>query len=661
MISMETKKTKFKTKRSIRFKIMLMTNIIVIAVMIVCSLILRYSMNSLTKSILIDVLQPMAKQSSKAVESNIHLMADRIMGIATDSRLMLGGSNYVNVQEVLADAINTYELYGIGIYGMDGRCRGAKGDIYENLSETSWFNVLKESDNMTIADPVITDSYIGIPMAMPVKYNGRTNLYLAGIYKYDLLREVLASIHIGHNGKALIINNKGKIVGHLQEELVRKETNIYDLDSGKEARSIFDSMAARETGSAEGVVNGEDSYVSYCPVRGTGWSFAVEVPKNDYMEQTNIALYNTIVGTFVTLIVALLGIWIVTTVISNQLKKAITRMNKFSNGDLKSPIEVKSSGDEIEILSLSLKTTVENINGYITEIRNVLENISDGNLAVSADGDYHGDFVVIGESPTDITESLNNVMKQTSETAYQLAGTAQNMEDQSREMHQAAEAQTDTMLGLDSEVDIIKKNLEQVTDNTKQTHKSAYDIAAQISEGGRKMKELKEAMDAIECNAEDINKISKVIEGISQQTKVLALNATVEAARAGEAGAGFAVVAQEVRKLAEKSEEEAKNTVSMIAQAGVLIRRGAELTEETAIALEEISKSSDEVTRIAGCLAEAVDVQEASLNEITGKIDELSAITALNLQCAQNTKSASAGLKSESLKLQKLLSRFRFH
>ena len=113
---METKKTKFKTKRSIRFKIMLMT-----AVMIVCSLILRYSMNSLTKSILIDVLQPMAKQSSKAVESNIHLMADRIMGIATDSRLMLGGSNYVNVQEVLADAINTYELYGIGIYGGEQR------------------------------------------------------------------------------------------------------------------------------------------------------------------------------------------------------------------------------------------------------------------------------------------------------------------------------------------------------------------------------------------------------------------------------------------------------------------------------------------------------------------------------------------------------------
>lgn len=661
MRSVETKKTKFKTKRSIRFKIMFMTNIIVIAVMLVCSVILKYSMDSLTKSILIDVLQPMAKQSSKAVESNIHLMADRIMGIATDSRLMLQGSNYRNVQDVLTDAINTYELYGIGIYGMDGRCRGAKGDIYKNLSETSWFEVLKESDNMTIADPFITDSYIGIPVAMPVKYNSKTNLYLVGIYKYDLLREVLASIHIGHNGKALIINSEGKIVGHLQEELVRKEANIYELDSGKEAHSIFDSMAARETGSTEGVVNGEDSYVSYCPVRGTGWSFAVEVPRKDYMEQTNFALYNTIVGTFLTLIAALSGIWIVTTVISGQLKKAITRMNKFSYGDLKSPVEVKNSGDEVEILSISLKTTIENINGYITEIRKVLENISDGNLDVSTHSDYHGDFIVIGESLTNITGSLNNVMKQTSETAYQLANTAQNMEDQAKEMHQAAETQTNTMLGLDSEVEVMKKNLEAVTDNTKQTHKSAYDIAAQISEGSRKMKELKEAMDSIECNAEGINKISKVIEDISQQTKVLALNATVEAARAGEAGAGFAVVAQEVRKLAEESGEEAKNTVEMISQAGILIRKGVELTEETARALEEISKSSDEVTRIAGNLAEAVDIQEASLNEITGKMDELSAITALNLQCAQNTESASAGLKSESFKLQGLLSRFRLH
>lgn len=661
MRSKETKKTKFKTKRSIRFKIMLMTNIIVIAVMLVCSAILRYSMDNLTKSILIDVLQPMAKQSSKAVESNIHLMADRIMGIASDSRLVSGSASHRDMQSVLVGAMNTYELYGIGIYGMDGSCKESNGDIYANLSETSWFKTLKESDNMTIADPVITDSYIGIPMSMPVKSGGKTILYLTGIYKYDLLREVLASIHIGHNGMAVIINNEGKIVGHLQEDFVRKESNIYDLDKGKGAHSIFDSMAARETGSAEGVVNNEDSYVSYCPVRGTGWSFAVEVPKKDYMEQTNIALYNTIVGTFITLIAALSGIWIVTTVISNQLKKTIIRMNKFSDGDLKSPVGVKNSGDEVEILSISLKTTIENINGYITEIRKVLENISDGNLAVSTDGDYHGDFVVIGESLTNITESLNNVMKQTSGTAYQLASTAQNMQDQAREMHQAAEAQTDTMLGLDSEVGIIKKNLENVTDNTKKTHKSAYDIAAQISECSQKMKELKEAMDAIECNAEDVNKISKAIEDISQQTKVLALNATVEAARAGEAGAGFAVVAQEVRKLAEESEKEAKNTVEMISQAGVLIRKGAELMEETAESLEEISRSSDEVTRIAGCLAETVDIQEASLNEITSKMDELSAITALNLQCAQNTENTSSDLKSESLKLQELLGRFRFH
>ncbi len=175
------------------------------------------------------------------------------------------------------------------------------------------------------------------------------------------------------------------------------------------------------------------------------------------------------------------------------------------------------------------------------------------------------------------------------------------------------------------------------------------------------MDELKEAISAIEKNAYDVNKISLLVEDIARQTKILALNATVEAARAGEAGSGFAVVAQEVRKLAEESEEAAKNTTMLISQSGVLITRGVELTKEAAKSLELISSSSDEVTNIAGHLSEAVDIQESSLHEITGKIDEISTITEKNLQSAGNAESASAGLKMESEKLKELLNQFQFH
>lgn len=661
MKNLENKKTEIKIKRSIRFKIMVLTTMIVLGVMLVCTAIMRYSMRSLTETILIDVLQPAARQSAKAVEANIHLMSDRIMDIASDSTLAREDATPVQIDWVLDDAANTYEFYGIGVYGTDGKELAAVGEVFKDFASTEMFSLLKETDNMVITDPVINDQYIGIPAGMPVKADGKTISYLVGIYKYDMLSDVLGSIHIGHTGMAIIINESGKITGHPSADMVRQELNIYDLDKEESAHKIYDSMLARETGTTEGIVNGQDAYVSYCPVRGTKWSFAVQVPKKDYMRPANVALYSTMTGTAGVLVLALAAIWLVTTVISGQLKKTITRMNWLSEGDLKSDIEVKKSGDEIEILSLSLKTTVEHINGYITEIKRVLENISAGNLDISADGDYKGDFIVIGDSLTKIIVSLNSIMKQINHTSHQLADTAHNMEIQSKELHQAAYTQTSAMESLTSEVDIIKNNLSEVTENTKCTRQSALEIAGQISDSNMKMYELKEAIGAIEKNAYDVNKISLLVEDIARQTKILALNATVEAARAGEAGSGFAVVAQEVRKLAEESEEAAKNTTNLISQSGVLIARGVELTNETAKSLELISNSSDEVTNIAGHLSKAVAIQESSLYEITDKIDEISTITEKNLQSARNTEGVSTGLKTESEKLKELLNKFQFH
>lgn len=315
----------------------------------------------------------------------------------------------------------------------------------------------------------------------------------------------------------------------------------------------------------------------------------------------------------------------------------------------------------MEILSASLKATIESMNRYITEIRRVLESISEGNLNVETQGEYQGDFVVVKESLLHITVSLNRMMKQISGTARQLAITAQNMGSQSEELHQAAASQTSVMDGLNAEVESIKENLADVTENMRETRGRAAGIAAQIADGSRKMKELQDAMGAIDQNAADISKISKLMEEIAKQTNILALNASVEAARAGEFGKGFAVVALEVRTLAEQSGDAAKNTVEMIEKAIGLIQQGVRLTAETSQALEEISRSSDAVTEIADRLSETVDIQGNSLLEITGRIGDMSVITQQNLQCAGRTADASAELRVESEKLNQLLGRFRFH
>ncbi len=646
-------------RRSIRFKIMAMTTVIVIGVMLICTAVLRHSMQSLTESILLDVMQPIAKESAKAVEANVHLMADRMMSLASDERLV--GAASQGKKEALESIRNTYEFYGIGLYDRNGEVIAEDGDDYGSLSGAEWFGLMQETDNMTIGDPVVMDGYVGLPMGMPVRADGETVAYLVGLYKYDMLSEVLGTIHIGQSGMAVMINEDGKVVGHPETDVVRAEINIYDMDQSETAAQIFDRMITREIGSAEGMVNGQQAYVAFCPVRGTRWTFAVEVPKTDYMHVTNAAVWNTMIGTVAALAVALVMIWIVTTVISGQLKKAIGRMNGLAEGDLQSQVEVRKSGDEVEILSASLKATIESMNRYITEIRRVLESISEGNLNVETQGEYQGDFVVVKESLLHITVSLNRMMKQISGTARQLAITAQNMGSQSEELHQAAASQTSVMDGLNAEVESIKENLADVTENMRETRGRAAGIAAQIADGSRKMKELQDAMGAIDQNAADISKISKLMEEIAKQTNILALNASVEAARAGEFGKGFAVVALEVRTLAEQSGDAAKNTVEMIEKAIGLIQQGVRLTAETSQALEEISRSSDAVTEIADRLSETVDIQGNSLLEITGRIGDMSVITQQNLQCAGRTADASAELRVESEKLNQLLGRFRFH
>jgi len=661
MKSFKKQKNKMKTKRSIRFKIMTITTIIVVGVMLVCSGILRFSMQDLTESILLDVLQPMASQSASAVESNIHLMADRISELALDNRLTTSDATQADEAAVMVEARNNYELYGIGFYTKYGNVMAADGQAFGSIKDTELLSLLEETDNLVIADPIITDSYVGIPVGVPVKADEETWGYLVGIYKYDMLSDVLGSIRIGQNGMALILNEEGKVVGHPLVDVVKEEVNIYDMDTEPSAHSIFDRMLSRETGTAQGIVNGQDSYVAFCPVRGTRWSFAVEVPKTDYMRSTNLALLNTLVGTCGALIVALIFIWITTTMISKQLKKAILRVNGLAEGDLTSQVEVKKSGDEIEILSTSLESTVCNMNRYIMEIQRVLNNISKGNLNVSADGDYQGDFRVLKESLTHIIESMNQMMMQINQTALRLTDTALNMGSQSQELQQSAQSQTNAMADLNSEVASIKDNLSDVTENTKETMQRAAEIAEHISEGSRKMDELITAMENISQNTADITKISNLIEDIAQQTNILAINASVEAQRVGPAGKGFAVVAGEVRQLAGQSSQAAKNTVDMLSTATHLIRKGVKLTAETSQALEEIQKSSNAVTDIAMRLSETVNIQEASLEGMSGRIEELSSITQQNLTCAENTADVSVELDAESKKLKELLEKFEFH
>lgn len=651
----QVRKTK---RRSIKGRIMGSTAVAVLILVLVSAAIMAWSMMSLTRTILLDTLQPMARETAKTVEANLRLLADRTMGIAGDRRLTDSNSLEEDKISVLIEAREQYELYTVGLYSLEGKLLMGEGQPAASIASDELFALLRQTENLTIGDPIEEQGQLGIAIGMPVKQDGITTAYFVGRYKYDVLNDVISSISVGKSGMAIILNQEGAIVGHPDPEVVKQGNNIYELGNSTTASSIFDRMISGETGSAVGIVNGERAFVAFSPIRGTRWSLAIEVPSADYMYMA----YYAILQIFsIALLMLILAMWIVYRLskkISVSLNMTTERITRLAEGDLRSEVVVTNSRDELETLSNSLKITVNCVNAYLSEIKEVLAHLAQGNLNIEVGDNFQGDFIVVRHSLTNIIASLNRTMHQISEATVRLSGTADTLNGHSETLHQASVEQNRAMRMLVDEVEAVKQNLEVVSGNAAETKNQVAQISAKIADGTAQMQQLLEAMSAISGNANEISKVSKVIEDISFQTNILALNASVEAARAGAAGKGFAVVAEEVRTLAGRSAEAAKSTTQMIDGSYAMIQTGAVLTNTTAESLAEIAGLSSEISEITDHLTQAVDTQRQSLSEITEKVNDISGVTDLNMQTARDTATVSGELSQEADHLKHMIGQF---
>ena len=227
MIAKESDSRSREIRGSLNRRILRSTTLNILLLVIICCAIMAYSMQSLANSILLDSLQPMARQAAKTVEANIHMLADRMMTIAADGRLYPsadteGGETEGEAdarsgrEEVLTQAFEIYEFYTIALYDMQGELLQGVGDAPESLEE-NFFGLLKETDNLTTAPYTVFQERSGIIMGMPVKAQGETALYVAGVYKYDTLNDVISGINLGKHGMAYMVNREGIVTGHPDE------------------------------------------------------------------------------------------------------------------------------------------------------------------------------------------------------------------------------------------------------------------------------------------------------------------------------------------------------------------------------------------------------------------------------------------------------------
>ena len=653
-----------KTRRSLNGRILKNTTLNILILVIICCVIMALSMQSLANNILLDSLQPMARQSSKTVEANIHMLADRMMTVAGDPRMSSTGTDDVrldtavirkNRKEVLTEAAEIYELHTIALYDLQGRLIQGIDGAPENL-EDNFFALLKETDNLTTSSSTIFDGKLGITMGMPVKENQETAFYVVGVYKYDALNDVISSINLGRHGTAYMVNREGLVTGHPDQSLVLAESTLAQLNDGNE-ESLSHVMSG-ETGSEEYSIGNENMLMAFSPIRGTQWFLVIQIPKSDYDHLINAAMMVAILSTLAVLIISILVVLRLSRSISRPVKSVTNRMVALSDGDLHTEVTHVNSRDELELMTQTLDATVESVNRYISDIQQVLTQIADGNLKVSAQVDYKGDFALIRTSLHTIIQSMNETIKGFRAAATRLAAMSEELNGQSGQLHQASLEQNQSTEALIHEVSHVKERLSGVTESSSQTRAKTEEIAQCIQEANLRMSSLTTAMDDISSNAQEITKIAKAIEDIAFQTNILAINASVEAARAGEAGKGFAVVANEVKQLAAKSAEAAQNATEMVTSTKDIIQTGVELTADTAGSFSAISSVSDQISAISDTLVTAVNSQQNALSLMDERIEAISEIADRNLQNAGGMEQASGSLAKEAENLQAQVEKF---
>lgn len=640
-------------KQSLNRKILQNTIGSAFLLVIICCCIMVLSMRTLTNNLLLDNLQPLARQSAKTVEANVHVLADRLITLAGDTRLK--GEQEAR-QTVLNQAKAVYELYTIALYDRNGKLM--QGDTQSPASlNSTFFSLLQQTDNLTTDATTVFNGQPGIMMGMPVQSGDTTLSYLVAVYKYDALGDVLNDIHVGQHGQALIVNQQGRIVGSTDQSIILDSPTLADL-RGDGYSAANTKIITGETGSAEAKTADGEQFLAFSPIRGTQWYLMIEIPRADYAQLTNHAIL--VVGLVALILLVLSVVWTfrLARSISEPIGKATRRMVGLAEGNLHDTVEVVHSGDELAMLTGTLHTTVSSINQYISEIDRVLSQIASGNLNVDTEGEYKGDFGLIRNSLHHIIDSMNQTMRDFREASFQLAKVAEQLNGQSSRLYQSALEQSTSAAQLVEEVTAVRTHLEQVNDGTGRTRDKAGEIAGLVSEADAQMKQLSVAMNDISKNASEITRISHALENIASQTTILSVNASVEAARAGAAGKGFAVVAEEVRNLAAESSEAAQAATEMASRTNTIVRTGVELTTSAADSIHSVTSASEQITGFTRQLFDAVQEQRNSLVSMEEKIETIAALASRNQQSAEESEQSSGLLSQEAGRLQGQVQQF---
>jgi methyl-accepting chemotaxis protein len=312
------------------------------------------------------------------------------------------------------------------------------------------------------------------------------------------------------------------------------------------------------------------------------------------------------------------------------------------------------------ILAIILGLIVANIiSRPINSLVGVANKIADGDLDVEIDVHSKDEVGVLGQAFKKMTANINDVMVSINSASEQVASGSKQVSDSSMALSQGATEQASSIEQLTVSIEEISSQTNNNAKNAAQANELAESAKNDAIQGNNRMSEMLRAMEDINESSSNISKIIKVIDEIAFQTNILALNAAVEAARAGQHGKGFAVVAEEVRNLAARSANAAKETTTMIEGSIKKVEDGTKIANETAQALNMIVDGVSKAAALVSDIAVASNEQASGISQITQGISQVSEVVQTNSATSEESAAASEELSSQAELLSEMVRKFK--